>query len=273
MDLKSTARLNNGVGIPWIGFGTYKIPPGEETYRSVRLALEAGYRSVDTASFYQNEADVGAAVRDSGLPRDEIFVTTKLWNDEHGYEGALKACAASLRRMKLEQVDLYLIHWPVRDRYRDTWRAMEKLVREGQARSIGVSNFLIHHLEDLMKGAEVRPALNQVEFHPFLFASDLLEYCQRQDIQLEAWSPLTRARFLDNPVLVEAGRARGKTPAQVLLRWALQHRVVTLPKSTRETHIRENAAVFDFTLSTLEMARIDALDNGTRIGPHPDQFA
>ncbi len=272
MDLRSTVRLNNGVSIPWVGFGTFKIPPGEQTYRSVRLALEAGYRSIDTASFYHNEADVGAAIRDSGIRREEIFVTTKVWNDEHGYENALRAFQASKERLGLERIDLYLIHWPVRGRYRETWRALEKLYRDGEVRAIGVSNFLVHHLEDLLQGAEVRPVLDQVEFHPFLFAADLLEYCRRQEVQLEAWSPLTRARFLDHPVLVETARAHGKTPAQVLLRWALQHQVVILPRSTQEGHIRENGAIFDFELSGPEMARLDALHSGTRIGPDPDQF-
>ena len=272
MDLKSAARLNNGVEIPWVGFGTYKIPPGTETSRSVRLALEAGYRSIDTASFYQNEADVGRAVRESGLPREELFITTKLWNDEHGYEQALKAFEASRRRLGLERIDLYLIHWPVRGRYRETWKAMEKLHRDGAVRAIGVSNFLVHHLEDLLQGAEVRPALNQVEFHPFLYAAELLQYCEREAIQLEAWSPLTRGRYLDTPVLVEIARAHARSPAQVLLRWALQHRVVTLPKATQQGHILENAAIFDFALGADEMARIDALNSGMRIGPHPDQF-
>lgn len=272
MDLNSTVTLNNGARIPWVGFGVFQTEPGEETHRSVSIALRVGYRAVDTASYYRNEEDVGRAIRDSGLSPEEVYVTTKVWNDEQGYDSTLKAFAASKKRLGIGKVDLYLVHWPVTGRYKDTWRALEKLYRDGEVGAIGVSNFKVHHLEELLEDAEVKPVINQVEFHPFLLQPDLLEYCDRQQIQVEAWSPLTRARFLDNPVIQEVARAHGRSPAQVLIRWDLQHRVVTLPRSTKENHIRENAQVFDFELTGEEMKKLDALDSGTRIGPDPDSF-
>lgn len=271
MDRFSKAKLNNGVEIPWIGFGVFQVPPGEITYRSVIMALEEGYRAVDTASAYQNEEDVGRAIRDSGLPSGEVFVTTKLWNADQGYESTLKAFKASRKRLGLD-IDLYLIHWPGKDKFKESYKAMEKLYRDGEVRAIGVSNFLVHHLEELLKDAEIKPVINQVEFHPFLLQPDLLKYCKKNDIQLEAWSPLTRGKFLDHPVIQEIAKAHGKSPAQVLIRWDLQHEVVTLPRSTKREHIRENIAVFDFELTDDEMKRLDALDSGTRVGPHPDTF-
>ncbi len=272
MDLKSTVTLAGGVEIPWVGFGVFQTPPGEVTYRSVLTALEAGYRAVDTASYYQNEEDVGRAVRDGEVPREEIFVTTKVWNEEQGYENTLQAFRASKKRLGLEVVDLYLVHWPVKGKFLDTWRAMEKLQRDGEVRAIGVSNFLVHHLEELLQRAEIRPAINQVEFHPFLLQPELMAFCRQAKIQLEAWSPLTRGRYLDHPVIAEVASARGRSPAQVLLRWDLQHRVVTLPRSTKKEHILENARVFDFELSAEEMRKLDGLDEGRRVGPHPDEF-
>lgn len=271
MDIESTVRLNNGVEIPWVGFGVFQVPPGEDTYRSVSIALREGYRAVDTASAYGNEEDVGRAVRDSGLSPEEVFLTTKVWNEEQGYDSTLRAFDASRKRLGLE-VDLYLVHWPVTGKFKETYRALEKLYRDGRVRAIGVSNFLVHHLEELLVEAGVKPAINQVEFHPFLLQPDLLDYCKRQDIQLEAWSPLTRARYLDHPVIQEIARARKKSPAQVLIRWDLQHEVVTLPRSTREDHIRENSRAFDFELTGDEMNRLDSLDSGTRVGPDPDTF-
>jgi diketogulonate reductase-like aldo/keto reductase len=272
MDLKSTVRLNNGIEIPWVGFGVFQTPPGEVTYRSVSMALKAGYRAIDTASYYENEADVGAAIRDGSVSREEVFITTKVWNDEQGYDGTLKAFQSSRKRLGFDTVDLYLVHWPVRGKFKETYRALEKLYSDGQVRAIGVSNFLVHHLQELMEESEVKPVINQVEFHPFLLQRNLLEFCRENDIQLEAWSPLTRARFFDNPVIQEASKKYGKSPAQILLRWDLQHQVVTLPRSTREDHIRENAQIFDFELSKEDMAKLDGLDSETRIGPHPDRF-
>jgi diketogulonate reductase-like aldo/keto reductase len=272
MDLKSAVLLNNGVPIPWVGFGVFQVTPGEATYRSVSMALKAGYRSVDTAALYQNEGDVGRAIRDSGLPREEVFVTTKVWNTDQGYDTTLRAFEESRKRLGFERVDLYLIHWPGKEKFKDTWRAMEKLVREGSVRAIGVSNFLIHHLEELLAGCEVAPAVNQVEFHPFLYQKDLLELCRRQRILPEAWSPLTRGQMLNHPEILEVARRHDRSAAQVLIRWCLQHQVRVLPRSTREEHIRENGQVFDFELTPQEMDRLDGLNQGKRIGPHPDRF-
>lgn len=270
MDLSSTVRLNNGVEMPWVGFGTFKSEPGRVTEQAVAWSLEIGYRHVDTAAFYANEADVGRAVRASGIPRSQIFVTTKVWNADQGYDRTLRAFEKSSRTLDLGVVDLYLVHWPVKGKFTETWRALERLLADGRVRAIGVSNFKVHHLEELAKTASVVPAVNQVEFHPFLLQPDLLAYDQAKGIRHEAWSPLTRGRSLDDPVVAGVARAHGRTPAQVLLRWDLQHGVVTIPKSVHRERIAENAALFDFELSPAEMAAIDGLDTGTRIGPDPD---
>jgi diketogulonate reductase-like aldo/keto reductase len=270
MNLSSTVKLNNGVEMPWVGFGTFKSEPGKTTEQAVAWALEIGYRHVDTAAFYQNEADVGRAVRASGLPRSDVFVTTKVWNGDQGYETTLRAFDESSRKLGLDTVDLYLVHWPVRGKFVETWRALEKLYAEGRVRAVGVSNFKVHHLEELAKTATVVPAVNQVEFHPFLLQPELLAYDAAKGIRHEAWSPLTRGRSLDNPVVVRVARAHGKTPAQVLLRWDLEHGVVTIPKSVHRERIAENAALFDFALTADEVKAIDGLDTGTRIGPDPD---
>jgi len=270
MDLRSTVRLNNGVEMPWVGFGTFKSEPGNVTEQAVAWALEIGYRHVDTAAYYRNEADVGRAIRASGIPRQQIFVTTKVWNADQGYEQTLRAFDESSRALGIGVVDLYLIHWPVKEKFADTWRALEKLYREGRVRAIGVSNFKAHHLEELAKVSPVVPAVNQVEFHPFLLQPELLAYDRAKGIRHEAWSPLVRGRGLDTPEVVRIARAHGRTPAQVLLRWDLQHDVVTIPKSVHRERIAENAALFDFELTSADMKAIDALDAGTRIGPDPD---
>ncbi|OHD72576.1 MAG: glyoxal reductase [Spirochaetes bacterium RBG_13_68_11] len=272
MDLTSAVRLNNGVEMPWVGFGTFKSEPGRVTEQAVAWALEIGYRHVDTAAFYGNEADVGRAVRASSVPRPQVFITTKVWNADQGYEQTLRAFEESSRKLGLDVVDLYLIHWPVKGKFSDTWRAMEKLYADGRVRAIGVSNFKVHHLEELAKTASVMPAVNQVEFHPFLLQPELLAYDQANGIRHEAWSPLTRGRSLENPVIVRTARAHGRTPAQVLLRWDLQHGVATIPKSVHRERILENSALFDFELTPAEIAAIDGLDTGTRIGPDPDKI-
>ena len=270
MSLTSTVRLNNGVEIPWVGLGVFKSPPGRETEQAVRWALEIGYRHIDTAALYANESDVGRALRDSGVPRDKVFITTKVWNTDQGYKETLKAFDASRRLLGIDVVDLYLIHWPIKGKYKDTWKALEKLLADGKTRAIGVSNFLTHHLEDLKAGATVQPAVNQVEFHPFLVQKELLDYDQKAGIRHEAWSPLTRGRSLNNPVFAEIARKHDRTPAQVVLRWHLQLGVVIIPKSVHHERILENSKVFDFSLDDSDMQRITALDTGTRIGPHPD---
>ncbi len=263
-------ELSNGVPIPWLGLGVFKSPPGKETEQAVRWALEIGYRHIDTAAYYQNEADVGRALRASGVNREEVFVTTKVWNTDQGYDQALKAFDQSRKNLGIDVVDLYLVHWPVREKYKDTWGAFETLLANGKVRAIGVSNFLVHHLEDLLKTASVSPVVNQVEFHPFLIQKDLLAFDSRMGIRHEAWSPLTRGRKLDHPVIAEIAGKHGRTKAQVVLRWDLQLGVVTIPKSVHRERILENSKVFDFELDAEDMSRISGLDTGARIGPNPD---
>ena len=268
----STTALNNDVRIPRVGFGVFQIPPGEQTYESVRTALRLGYRAVDTAAAYGNEESVGKAIQEGAVDPGDVFVTTKVWTADHGYDRTLKAFEASRKKLRLDTIDLYLIHWPAKADFCDTWRAMERLNREGHVRAIGVSNFLIHHLKTLLETAEITPTLNQIEFHPLNLQPDLLDFCKKRKIQVEAWSPLGRGQFLDHPLVSEIARNHRRSPAQILIRWDLQHQVITIPRSTREAHIRENAEVFDFELSEEEMSRLDALDEGKRIGPDPDTF-
>jgi len=260
----ATVKLNNGVDIPLLGLGVYQSPPGETTQDAVRHALKCGYRLVDTARVYGNEQDVGLALRESGLPREEVFVTTKLWNSDHGYDSTIRACEESLRRLGLKYLDLYLVHWPVSGVRNESWRAMEKLLRDGKCRAIGVSNYTINHLNDLLVSSNTIPAVNQVEFHPFLYQQKLLEYCQGHGIQLEAYSPLTRGERLNHPKVVEIAKEHGRTPAQILIRWAVQHSVVAIPKSVRNERILENSRVFDFTLSNNEMNALDSLNEDFR---------
>ncbi len=273
MSLTSTTALNNGVKMPWVGLGVFLVEPGDECSFSVKTALELGYRHIDTASFYRNEESVARGVKESGVPREEIFITSKVWNDEQGYDETLRAFDQSLEKLETDYLNLFLIHWPIKGKFPDTWKALEKLYADGRVRAIGVSNFLVHHLEELQSNANIPPAVNQVEFHPFLLQKPLLDYCKSQEIQLEAWSPLTRGKYLDNEVITEIAQNHGKSNAQVLIRWDLQHEVVTIPKSVHRERIAENAQVFDFELSDEEMRKLDALDTETRIGPHPDSMS
>ena len=273
--MTDAATLANGVKMPWLGLGTWQSTEGREVEDAVRIALEVGYRHVDTAAAYGNERGVGNAIRQSGVPRDQVFVTTKLWNDDQrkGYDAALRALDSSLEKLGMDYVDLYLVHWPVKGKYKEAWRAMERIYSEGRAKAIGVSNFMVHHLEDLLAGAGVVPMVNQVEWHPRLLRRPLLEYCAATRIQFESWSPLMKGKVGDVPEVAQIAGRHGKTPAQVVLRWNLQHGVVTIPKSVRRERIQENAGVFDFELSPDEVARIDALDQDQRVGPDPDNFA
>ena len=267
--LSPTIELNSGARIPRVGLGVFQTPPGETTQNAVRWALEAGYRHIDTAAMYGNEADVGAAIRASGLPREEVFVTTKLWFTDHGFEPAQKAARASLVRLGLSYIDLYLIHWPRAPSPQarlDSWRALEGLHREGTLRAIGVSNYSVRHLEELRAHATVAPAADQVEFHPFVYDPELLRYAADHAIRIEAWSPLTRGRQLDHPTIAAIAAAHHRTPAQVLLRWGLQHDLIVLPKSVRRERILENAQIFDFELAAAEMASLDGLRGGPRVG-------
>lgn len=270
-DIRDTVRLSNGVMMPRLGLGTYKSAEGGDVERAVAHALKLGYRHIDTASFYGNEAGIGRAIADSGVPRDELFVATKVWNDEQGYDATLTAFEHSLMRLDAGYIDLYLVHWP-RPETPETWRAMERLLTEGRVRAIGVCNHLTRHLEALLREARIAPVVNQFEMHPWLKQPDLLEACRSNGIVAEAWSPLMRGRAAEEPVLVRIGARHRKSAAQVAIRWALQHDVVVIPKSVTPSRIAENADVFDFELTGEDMREIDAIPHGERLGPHPDRF-
>lgn len=270
--IADTTTLHNGVKMPWFGLGVFKVIDGEEAIAAVKAAIKAGYRSIDTAAIYQNEVGVGIGIKDSGVPREELFITSKVWNDDQGYESTLKAFDESLNKLGLDYLDLYLIHWPVRGKYKDTWRALEKLYKEKKVRAIGVSNFHIHHLEDLLADCEIKPMVNQVELHPWLTQKELREYCKQQNIQIEAWSPLAKGQVLDNPTIIEIANKHKKSPAQVILRWEIQNEIITIPKSINETRIKENADIFDFNLSQAELDAIESLNQNKRTGTNPDTF-
>ncbi|MFD6152925.1 MULTISPECIES: aldo/keto reductase [unclassified Streptomyces] len=268
-----TVTLNNGVVMPQLGFGVFQVPD-DETTAAVASALGAGYRSVDTAAVYGNERGVGRALASSGVPREELFVTTKLWNDDQGYDATLRAFDASLDKLGLEYTDLYLIHWPTpaRDRYVDSYRALEKLLADGRTRAIGVSNFQPAHLERLVAETGVVPVLNQVELHPGLQQRELRATHAALGIATEAWSPLAQGALLKEDALTTLAERHDRSPAQIVLRWHLQSGNIVIPKSVTPARIRENLDVFGFTLSDEDMAAVDALDRGLRTGPHPDEL-
>lgn len=276
LSLQSTTKLHNGVQMPWLGLGVFKVEEGEGLVDAIRAAVRFGYRSIDTAAIYGNEASVGEGIRralaENGLKREDLFITSKVWNADLGYESTLAAYDTSLAKLGLEYLDLYLIHWPVAGKYKDAWRALEKLYKDGRVKAIGVSNFHVHHLKDVMDGAEIKPMVDQVEFHPLLTQQDLLAFTREQGIQLEAWSPLMQGKLLDEPTLRKIADRHGKSIAQVILRWDLQHGVITIPKSTKEARIIENGSLFDFELSAAEMNEIDSLNRNERVGPDPDNF-
>ncbi|WP_282937345.1 aldo/keto reductase [Paenibacillus sp. RC67] len=274
--LQDTATLNNGIKMPWLGLGVFKVEEGLELVQAVKSAVKHGYRSIDTAAIYENEKSVGQgiheAIVENDIKREDLFVTSKVWNADLGYESTLAAYETSLNKLGLDYLDLYLIHWPVKGKYKEAWRALETLYKAGRVKAIGVSNFHIDHLEDLMKDAEVKPAVNQVEFHPRLTQQPLRDFCREQGIQFEAWSPLMQGQLLDNPVLQELAAKYGKSVAQIILRWDLQHGVITIPKSTKENRIIENADLFDFELTKEDVTQIDQLNQNLRVGPDPDNF-
>ncbi len=261
-------KLNNGVEIPTLGLGVWQIS-SVGTGKAVLYALKAGYRLIDTATIYGNEEDVGRALNNSGIPREEVFITTKLWNSDHGYKPAIAACERSLKRLGLSYTDLYLIHWPVTSLRNETWRAMETLLEEGKCRAIGVSNYMIRHLEEILDNSSTIPAVNQVEFSPYLYQKELLEFCCSHGIQLEAYSPLTRGLKLGDPKLVSIAGKYHKSTAQILIRWVLQRGIVAIPKSSKEEHIHDNANVFDFTISPEDMNVLDSLNENLRMGWDP----
>lgn len=274
--LQDTTVLANGVKMPWLGLGVFKVEEGPELVSAVREAITQGYRSVDTAAIYANEEGVGLGIREgleaAGIEREDLFVTSKVWNSELGYESTLQAYDESLRKLGLEYLDLYLIHWPVEGKFKKAWRALETLYTTGRVKAIGVSNFQIHHLEELMKDAEIKPMVNQVEYHPRLTQLELRAYCQKNGIQLEAWSPLMQGQLLEHKELQEIATRHGKSVAQIIIRWDLQNGVVTIPKSIKAHRIAENANVFDFELSSEDMQLISSLNQDMRVGPDPDNF-
>ncbi len=277
--LSDSYTLSNGVSVPCVGFGTWKMADGEETASAVKEAITMGYRHIDTATIYKNEESVGRGIFNSGVDRNELFVTTKLWNDDHGYDLALRAFEASLAKLGLSTLDLYLIHWPNPEKLRDnweesnaeTWRAMEDLYRAGKIRAIGVSNFMPHHLEALMKTANIAPMVNQIRLFPGFMWAETVTYCQQKNICIEAYSPLGKGVVLASPIVVEIAEKYGKTPAQVCVRWSLQMGFLPLPKTVTPERIRENAQIFDFSLSASEMTQLTRMENLCGDGKHPDE--
>lgn len=269
-----SVKLNNDVSMPSLGFGTWQIPDGKEVIEAVSSALEAGYRLIDTARIYRNESGVGKAIASSGIPREEIFVTTKLWNDDQGYDSALKAFDASLERLGLDYIDLYLIHWPATDMRGESWRALQHLYKSGRAKSIGVSNYTVRHLQELLDNSEVVPAVNQVEYHPFLYQDqrELLAFCGQKGIAVEAYSPLAHARDTHHPILMEVADRYHKSPAQVMLRWAIAQGTVPIPKSSHAGRMAENIDIFDFELDENDIKHINQLSSGSRSNWDPTEM-
>lgn len=259
LGINTKVKLNQGVEMPVFGLGTYQSS-SKEVKQAVLYALELGYRLIDTASMYGNEKEVGEAVRECGIPREEIFVTTKLWNSDHGYESALRAFEKSMKNLGLEYLDLYLIHWPVEGLRNDSWRALEKLLRDGKCRVVGVSNYMIWHLKELLKNSTTVPAVNQIEFSPYLYLKNLLDFCDSHKIKLESYSPLTKGHKLNDPGLKLLASRYSKTSAQILIRWALQKGVVVIPKSSKKERIKENAEVFDFSITPEDMKVLDSFN-------------
>ena len=270
--ISDAATLRNGVSMPWLGLGVLHIADGEAVVNAVRWALETGYRHIDTAAVYGNEVGVGRAIKQSGVPRAEIFVTSKVWNRDQGYDQALAAFEVSLDRLEMDFLDLYLVHWPVEDKFKETWRALERIYDSGRTRAIGVSNFLMHHLASLLEDARIVPMVDQVEFHPYLQQPDLQAFCREHQIQLEAWRPIMMGKVNDVPELVRLGQKYGKTPVQITLRWMIQRGVVVIPKSEQQARIQSNANIFDFELEAQDLALIDGLDRHERLGSDPDNF-
>lgn len=271
-DINGTVQLSNGVQMPYFGLGVFKTKEGQEVIDSVTYALDAGYRHIDTAAIYGNEEGVGIAIEKNATGRKDIFLTTKVWNADQGYDNTLKAFDTSLKKLKTDYLDLYLIHWPVKGKYKETWRALEKLYADGRVKAIGVSNFLQHQLEDLFQSAKVIPMVDQLEFHPYLVQPSLLDFCKKNKVQFEAWSPLMQGKAFEVPLLKELAQKYKVSVAQLVLRWDLQKGVVTIPKSIRQDRVISNAQLFNFEISKEDIQQIDALDRGERVGPDPDNF-
>ncbi|WP_445478984.1 aldo/keto reductase [Lysinibacillus irui] len=269
--------LNNGLKMPLVGYGVFRVPEGDDLAEAVKTAIAKGYRSIDTAQVYRNEESVGrgirAAIEEGIVTRDELFITSKVWNDGLSYEETLAAYDSSLEKIGLDYLDLYLVHWPgIDENYIEVYKALEKIYQDGRVRSIGVSNFHVHHLENLLKETTVVPVINQIEFHPHLTQEEVRAYCQDKGIQVEAWSPLMNGSLLEEVLIQELASKYGKTPAQIVLRYDVQHNVVTIPKTMTPTRMVENLDVFNFSLTDEEMAQLDALNDGLRCGPDPEKF-
>lgn len=271
-NLQGTFKLNNGVQMPYFGLGVWQSQEGQEVINAVQCALEAGYRHIDTAAIYKNEEGVGKAIADSPVNRKDVFVTSKVWNSDQGYDNTLKAFEASLKRLNMDYLDLYLVHWPGKDKFKDTWKALERLYKEKKVRAIGISNFLQHHIEDLLTEAEVVPMVNQMEFHPYLVQQDLLDFCTSKGIQYEAWSPMMQGNIFKIDQLKGMAEKYGKSVAQIVLRWDLQKGVVTIPKSVKKERIIANAQIFDFELESEDVQILDSMDKSHRFGPDPNTF-
>lgn len=264
--------LENGINMPYLGLGVYKMTEREIAIQAVRKALEFGYRAIDTAALYYNEEEVGEAIRTSGIPREDIFVTTKVWNTDQGYDETLRAFETSLKKLGLDYIDLYLTHWPVEDKYVDTYRAIERLYEEKLIRVTGVSNHHIHHLENIFAKANVLPMVNQVELHPYLTQEQLRAFCKENKIAVTAWSPLGRGGILQDETILKIAKEVEKSTAQVILRWHYQQDIISIPKSVTPSRIEENAQIFDFELSREQMSRLDKLNKNYRFGKNPDNF-
>lgn len=272
LNLHSTKKLVNGVEMPRLGLGVYKMTNPDEAYSAMSHALEAGYIAIDTAALYDNEEQVGQAVRDSKKKREELFITSKVWNTDQGYDQTLRAFETSLKKLDMDYLDLYLTHWPVPELYVDTYRAIERLYDEKLIRATGVSNHEPHHLEKLLATANVQPMLNQIELHPHLIQQKNRDFAKQHNIAITSWSPLGRGRVLEDEAIMKLGEKYGKSVAQVIIRWHLQHDLIVIPKSVKEVRIRQNADVFDFELTAEDMQAIDMLNRDERYGSHPDTF-
>ncbi len=269
-DIQGSFTLHNGVKMPYLGLGTYQADNDEEVIASVKYALEKGYRHIDTASFYKNEEGVGKGIKESSVVRADIFVVTKVWNSDQGFNNTVKSFEDSLRRLRLEYLDLFLVHWPVKGKYKETWKALEYLYEQKKVRAIGVSNFLQHHLEDVLDDCSIVPMVNQMEFHPYLVQQDLIDFCSKNTIQYEAWSPFMQGKLFNLDFCNKLTEKYGKSAAQIILRWNLQKGVVTIPKSVHKNRIESNADIFDFELAQEDVAYLDSLDRGERTGPDPN---
>ncbi|MBD3228694.1 MAG: aldo/keto reductase [Candidatus Lokiarchaeota archaeon] len=267
LNIHSEYELNNSIKIPVLGFGTWNLR-GDIAFNATIWAIEFGYRLIDTASLYGNEVEIGEAIKASKIAREELFITTKVWEIEMGYQNTLNAFEKSLNRLNIDYIDLYLIHWP-RAKRLETWHAMEELFYGDKVRAIGVSNFKIDHLQQLLNNSDITPVVNQVEFSPFLYQKELLDYCQEHDIKIEAYAPLTRAQKFNNPILKKIAKKYDKSPAQVLIRWGIQHKLIEIPKSSSRKHIKENSQIFDFNINLSDMEKLDNLDEDFRVVNDP----